>query len=349
MSARVFQVRCPDCSRTTPAGGASLVVYDPHEESPRAIFPIAVETWTPLVSAYEANAREVSSRYTTFALQARTVGSINRMREALLNSAHALFERCFAGPLANLEGFHVYVTRCQHLLHLSVAACAAARPDASEKALPLDLHPRLPFERVRAIARRDMWPCPTTRQLCVLLGRDLGEGAVVVDSGPECPLTPLDAAAIVRWQMDRDAAFQIVRAAGGRVCALTLDALCSALDGHLGEHLQVVGHVSGDSTPLLQCDDGQLDIRALVGEVARSADAGFSSPVRSVDLSVCSSSGELSEVFHTAKVDYVNSVVAPLHTGALSKSLRTLYESGCLDGTQPIQHAWLRSSLASIP
>jgi hypothetical protein len=113
--------------------------------------------------------------------------------------------------------------------------------------------------------------------------------------------------------------------------------------------LQVVGHISGDAKPLLQCDDGQLDIRALTAEVARSVRTGFSCPLLSVDLSVCSSSGELSELFHTAGVDCVNSVVSPLHTGALSRSLRRLYESGYLDGTRPIQHAWLWSSLTSNP
>jgi hypothetical protein len=300
--------------------------------------------WHPLVSAYERELSD-SHEFTTFALKSRTVQAINQGRRAVSQRAGELFELFFRDVLEGADGEHVYAARCQHLLDMPIAVLAMAASTHVSR-VPLDLHPSLEFERVLRMVRADRWPCPRPSEICLLIGTDLGESELLDPTNAALEVAAYDAAAVVQWAIDRQMALQSLSASNGDIRTLTWGAIWDALSGRVRRHCQIVGHVIGGGRPKLVCDDGELDLVSFEIEARNMASRGMRSPLQSVDLVACGSSGLLSHAFHSLGVDYVNSVRGPIHTGAVSRTLRDLYVCGHLDGSVPFQHAWIRALLS---
>jgi hypothetical protein len=191
----------------------------------------------------------------------------------------------------------------------------------------------------------EKWPRPVPSSTTILIGSDLGEGAMVQSARQEAPevrqLIPA-----VSWALLRRRALRSATDAGTIVTALTSESVLDAIEGRLGRHVQIVGHIDeSGGKPLLVCDDALVDLRKLVEGMRNSRRAGFLSPLAAADLTACNSSGELSEAFHEAGVFFVSSVAAPIHPARVLSGLNQIYGVPLLKGTLSFQHAWIRADI----
>jgi hypothetical protein len=212
--------------------------------------------------------------------------------------------------------------------------------------LPWDLHPRLADKTLVGLAADPAaWPRPKPETTTILVGADQGAGTVFESADQFVP--GFDSAAVLQWNVELKRGLDRAKDAGATLRPLTTDAVLTTIEGDFGPHVQLVGHVVrnavGDET--LVCDNGDLNLAVLLRRVLQLRERGFRSPLRSIDLSTCVSSGAFSAVFHAVGVWCVASRPDALHPAWVARGLRIMYEQQFLDGRSAFHHAWIRAFL----
>jgi hypothetical protein len=226
---------------------------------------------------------------------------------------------------------------------------AVLRGTSTTSGLPWDLHPTQGRETAVALAANpSAWPRPLPADTTILVGADLGEGAMFEHASAE--FEPLLAAAVLHWSEQRRQALSLAARAGVTVMPLTSSALLGSIEGRYGFHVQIIGHVTATpSGPKLAANDGDVDVTLLRTRIEEASADGYASPVRAVDLTTCASSGDLGLAFLAAGVPFVTTRAESLHLAWVSENLLALYAQGLLDGTSSFQHAWVRAALGEGP
>jgi hypothetical protein len=340
--------RCPTCT-----GTSSLIVELACGDRTPVVHSVQGELFRRVYDDYsDALDATIARPHATFDDGGATIRVITELRTAWRVAASRAYEVCFQPLMGRtFPDDRVLAWRCEHLRRMPVAVLALAASKARNE-WPLDLHPRVPVESAKQAAARP-WPCPVPSDTALLIGGDLGQGGAIglaVDETAGAGLTPADLMPFIAWELSKERAVSHARARDATVAPLTPDAVIDSLEGRLGPHVQIVGHVerSEDDRPLLVCDGGaRIDLRRLVDAVRQRAARGFRSPLRAVDLAACDSADEFSEAFHSAGVVFTSSVAAPMHPARALRAIEYIYGVPLLDGRTPFQHAWLAAE--SIP